>query len=92
MSTPGPRRFPADYRRRCGEDGRRGEGAEPTSVMCVDAALTARMSDGGEGELAAACVGVETPLLKVAWTCSWNARRKNSDVQTHQLISSLPGS
>lgn len=39
--------------------------------MCVDAALTARMSDGGEGELAAACVGVETPLLKVAWLRAW---------------------
>lgn len=46
MSMANPRRFPPDYGSRRGEDGRRGEGTEPTSVMSADVAMTARMSDG----------------------------------------------
>lgn len=48
MSTSRPRCFTPDYRSRRREDGQRGEGAEPTSVMSADAALTALMSDGAE--------------------------------------------
>lgn len=52
MSRAHPRRFPPDYGSRRGEDGRRGEGTEPTSVMSADVAPTARMSDGGRAERA----------------------------------------